>query len=87
MSVKPYRVYYDLAYDMGEGKWQKDYRTKWGAHVSRLWHVYVASWGGSAVLSSWEDRILRRAVEEDAAFQADPDAYLRGLSGMEVGHE
>ena len=48
---RPWRVYYNLAYDDGCGHWHKDYRTAWGATIARLWHLYVASWGGSAVLT------------------------------------
>lgn len=81
MSEKPYRVYYDLAYDVGEGRWHKDYRTRWGAGIARLWNLYVASWGGAAELSRRTDRIAAQAVAEDAAYRSDPCAYMRNIEG------
>ena len=49
-TERPWRVDYDLAYDGGGSRWSKHYRTRLGARVSIWRNLYIASWGGSAVL-------------------------------------
>lgn len=45
-----WRIYFDLAYDGGGASWTQYYWTKTGARFSRIWHLYIASWGGRAQL-------------------------------------
>jgi hypothetical protein len=43
-------VNYNLTYDGTSAEWTWYYRTKLSAHIFAWWHVYISSWGGSAVL-------------------------------------
>lgn len=75
---KPWRVDYNLAYDCGgSGPWSKYYRTKTGATVSMWWNKYVASWGGSAVLTHHHERLAIRADAQNQRWMDDPDSYLK----------
>lgn len=41
----------ELAYEGGgSSSWTQYYRTKVGALLSKVWNLYVASWGGKATL-------------------------------------
>jgi hypothetical protein len=42
-------VTYNLTYDGGSGEWVWYYRTKLSARIFAWWHVYIGSWGGTAV--------------------------------------
>lgn len=45
-----WHVRYDLAYDGGGSRWTGYYRTRIGARIAIAWNLYVASWGGRALL-------------------------------------
>ena len=49
--TRRWRVEYDLAYDGGGSAWTAYYRTRLGAVLARWWHYYLASWGGTAVVT------------------------------------